>query len=120
MDNTPSEKTGSPTSPRKGRRWLKILGIIFALFVVLLVAAYFVVTSTAFFKGTILPRASEQMNADVTVTDASISPFSEVILRGIKVVPKGREQLLQADEARVRYSLSDILHGNIVVHEMTL
>src|SRR4051812_9726502 len=99
MDNTPPAKTGSPVAPPKRRRWLKILGIIFSVLVLLVVVLYFVATSAAFLKGQILPRASAQLNADITVTDASISPFSEVILRGIKIVPKGREQLLQADEA---------------------
>jgi len=117
MDNTPIEKT---VRPAKRRRWGMWLAIIFGILVVLVVVAFFVATSSAFFKGVVLPRVSQQLDADVTVADASISPFSEVILHGIKVHPHGREPLLEAAQARARYSLWDIIHGKIVVHELTL
>lgn len=86
----------------------------------MLVVVYFVATSSAFLKGVILPRVSKAMNAQVTVGDASISPFSQVILRDLKVQPKGAEPLLTAAEVRLRYSLMDIIKGNIHVDEVAL
>ncbi len=86
----------------------------------LLVVAYFVVTSSAFFKGVILPRVGRSMNAQVTVADASISPFSQVHLRQLKVQTTGSEPLLQAEEVRLRYSLFAILRGTMRVNEITL
>src|SRR5262245_52479720 len=69
-------------SPQPGRRrsWRRKLLYISGTLLVLLVVAYFVVTSSAFFKGVILPRAGKAIGGEVTVADASLSPFSQVIL----------------------------------------
>jgi uncharacterized protein involved in outer membrane biogenesis len=87
---------------------------------VLLVVGYFVVTSAGFFKGVILPRVGRAMNAHVTVSGATISPFSQVILRDLKVATTGTEPLVSAAEVRLRYSLMDIIKGNIKVDEVAL
>ena len=107
-------------APKKRRGWLRAIAWVFGILIVLLVVAYFVATSSAFFKGVILPRAGKAMNAQVTVSDASISPFSQVILRDLKVQPTGVEPVLTATEVRLRYSLMDIIKGNIHVDEVTL
>ena len=49
--------TVSDSAPRKRGGWLKILGIVLGVLALLLVVAYFVVTSSGFFKSVILPRA---------------------------------------------------------------
>ena len=115
-----TDKSSSPTVPGKSRRWLKILGGLFALLVLLLVVAYFVGTSSGFLKGFILPRVSSVANATITVEDASISPFSQVILHNLKVQTTGTVPLVTATEVRLRYSLLDILGGKINVEEATL
>jgi hypothetical protein len=112
-----SSGTGSPA---KRRGILFKLGVVGLFLVTLLVVAYFVVTSGAFFTGFILPRVSRAANAQVTVTGASISPWSEVVLDGLKVVPNGQEQLLQVGQIRARYSLWDIIRGHIVVNEASV
>ena len=60
--------------------------------VVLAVVAYFVATSSAFFKAVVLPKVSAALHADVSVSDASISPFSKVELLDLKVTPAEREK----------------------------
>src|SRR5215471_13010398 len=90
-------------APRRRRRWPRVLAAIVIIFIVLLVAAWFVGTSSAFFKGVILPRASKELNANITVSEASISPFSQVVLRDLKVQPAGQEPLITAPEVRLRY-----------------
>ena len=105
------------TPPRRRRRWPKILAVLAGGFLLLLVVVYFVGTSSAFFKGVILPRVSKSLNAEVTVSDASISPFKQVILKNLKVQTTGTEPLLTASEVRARYSLFDIIGGNIHVEE---
>src|SRR3954470_12722762 len=102
--------------PRK-RRGLRIFGIIIGLILVLLVVVYFVGTSEAFFKSAILPRVSKSMNATITVEKASISPFSHVLMRNVKVVTTGSEPLLTTQEVHARYSLMKIIGGNIVVQD---
>jgi len=88
--------------------------------VMLLVATYFVVTSSAFFKRVILPRASQAVGGEVTVADASISPFSEITLRQLAVKTTGSEPLLQAEEVHLRFSLSSILGGTLKFDEITI
>jgi len=88
--------------------------------VILLIILYFVATSAAFLKGVILPRVSKALNAEITVGDASISPFSQVVLRQLTVKTTGTEPLLQANEVRLRYSLWSIIGGKIKVDEITL
>src|SRR5688572_20252032 len=112
-DNT---KTTSP----KPRRWLRRIGIVFGVLILLLVVAYFVGTSEWALKSVILPRASKAINGNVTVESASISPFSAVHLRGLKVETKGTEPLMTAQEVRARYSLMDIIKGNINVSEVLI
>ena len=109
----------SSDHPVKRRGILFKLLMVLVVLVVLLVAAFFVVTSSAFFKGVILPKVGASMNSDITVSSASIG-LSEVELNDLKLVPHGRDQLLQAQLVRTRFSLSDIIGGNIVVHELTL
>src|ERR1044071_8757398 len=106
--------TTQPAPPRK-RRWLRVISFLFLFLILLLVVAYFVGTSSAFFKGVILPRAGKALNAEITVSEASISPFKEVVLNNLRVKTTGDEPLLSAPEVRARYSLMDIIRGNIKV-----
>jgi hypothetical protein len=110
----------SSSANRKPRRWPRWVAFGVGAFLLLLVVLFFLVSSGAFFKSFILPRVSEQMNAQITVSDASISPFSRVVLRDLKVQTTGTEPLVTAREARVRYSLWDIVGGNIKISECVL
>jgi uncharacterized protein involved in outer membrane biogenesis len=107
------------SAPKRGG-WLRKLAYVASALVVLLVVAWFVVTSSGFFKGVILPRVGKALNAEVTVADASVSPLSRVVLHDLKVTPKGAEPLLTAGEVRARYSLLAILRGNILVDEVAV
>jgi len=108
------------TPPGRRRSWLRRLAWTVGIFIVLLIAVYFVGTSSAFFKGVVLPRVSKSINAKITVSDASISPFKHVVLHNLKVQTTGEEPLVTAPEARVRYSLMDIIRGNIHIDEAVL
>jgi hypothetical protein len=110
---------GKP-APRKRGSWLRVLLWVVMIVVVLLVAVYFIATSSGFFQRHILPRVSESINANVTVSSAEIHPFSYVILHDLKIQPTNQPTLLTAHEARVRYSLMDIIGGNIHVDEMAI
>src|SRR5579883_2398953 len=105
--------------PRRNR-WPRVLGIIILALILLLIMLYFVVSSSAFFKGVILPRVSKSMNANVTVADASIHPFSGVVLRNVKVQTTGPTPIFTAQEVRVAYDLGAIVRGNYDVREMAV
>jgi uncharacterized protein involved in outer membrane biogenesis len=99
-------------------RWGRRLGIVTVILVVLLVAVYFVATSAFFLKSVILPKVGKSMNATITVSDASIAPFSQVVLHELKVTTTS--PLVEAREVRLRYKLMDIIKGHINVDEVTL
>jgi len=115
-----SNETVTPTSPRKKGGWLRLLGWLFGGIFVLAIVAYFVGTSGAFLKGVILPRVGKAVNADISVSDASISPFHEVVLKDLKVKTTGADPLVAISEVRLRYSLMDIIGGNINVEEVAV
>src|SRR5437867_2114366 len=112
--------TTESSQPVKRRSWRRKLLTIAGALLVLLVISFFVATSAAFFKGVILPRVGKALNAEITVGDASLSPFSQVVLRQLTIKTTGAEPLLQANEVRLRYSLWSIIGGNIKVDEVTL
>lgn len=106
-------------SPKRGS-WLRRFAWLAAFAVFILVAGYFVVTSGAFFKSFILPKVGQAMNATVAVSDASISPFSAVTLKGLTVRTTGDQPAVTVDEVRLRYSLKAILGGTLQVDEVSL
>jgi uncharacterized protein involved in outer membrane biogenesis len=109
-------------SPEPGRRpsWRRRLLFIGGGLLVLLAATYFVVSSSAFFKGVVLPRVSRAVGGEVTVAQASLSPFSQATLRQLTVRTTGTEPLLQVEELRLRYGLFSILGGTLKVDEVTI
>jgi len=102
--------------PRKKSKLPLILGGAVAVLLVL----YLVLTSSLFIKGVILPQVGSSLGCELTVEDVSLSPFSSLTLRGLKLTPRGAETLATVVEARVRYGLFAILGGNIKVDELTL
>ncbi|NDB76842.1 MAG: hypothetical protein EB141_14575, partial [Verrucomicrobia bacterium] len=115
-----TEDNSVPSSPAvapKKAGWLKKLGIAAAAGLVLLVVGYFIVTSAMFHKGVVLPRVAKLIAAELTVEDTEISPFSRVVLHGVKLQMPGGEPIFTAKEIRARYDLMDIIRGNITVEE---
>src|SRR5271170_2041293 len=115
-----NETQSSDSASGGRRRWSRIIFKFSGALILLLVVAWFVVTSSAFFKGFILPHVSQAASATVTVDEAVISPFSQVILRNLTVRTTGAEPLVTAAEVRIRYHLMDILGGNFNVDEVAL
>lgn len=108
------------TTPAKKGRFLKIAGLTVGGLAALLVVVYFTATSAWFLKSVILPKVGKAVNANITLEDASISPFSAVTLTGLKVQTTGADPLVTVQEIRLRYSLTAILGGNIKVDEITV
>ncbi|MCC7377049.1 MAG: AsmA family protein [Verrucomicrobiales bacterium] len=98
---------------------MKKLLIALGALVVLLLVGYFVVTSSGFAKSVVLPKVGAALNANVEAESISLSPFSSVEIRKLKVTPQGRETLATVDLARVRYSsLFAILGGKLAIDEI--
>src|SRR6185295_8609069 len=87
---------------------------------VLLVVLYFVGTSSGFVKGVILPKVGAAMNAELTASNAKVSPFSHVVFQDLTLKPNGAETLLTAKSVEARYSLMSIMRGKIAVDQVLL
>ena len=114
-----TETNVQPPAAKSGGLVRKLIWIAGGL-VVLLVLAYFVVTSGGFVKSVILPKVAKAANAELAVADVELSPFSHLVLRDVKLTPKGAAPLLTAQLVRARYSLMSILRGTIAVEEVTV
>jgi len=112
--------SSSSTSAAKPPGSKKKLFIVLGILLVLPVLLYFILTSSAFIKGFVLPKADKALNAHITVDDVSVSAFSSVSLRGLKVTTTSPEPLLSADAASVHYSLFDIIGGKLSVSEVKI
>lgn len=115
-----AEQLLASTVPHQKHRWVRRLVWLFGGLILLLAAAYFTATSGAFLKGFILPRVAKAINAEITASDASISPFHQVVLKDLKVKTTGSDPLVVVPEVRLRYSLLDIIGGNINVEEVAV
>ncbi|MBL9129459.1 MAG: hypothetical protein JNL97_17540, partial [Verrucomicrobiales bacterium] len=97
---------------------MKKLLVLLGILVVLLVVAFFVVTSSGFLKSVVLPRVGAAIDAKVEAGTIALSPFSSVEIRDLTVTPNGAETLAKVGVARVRYNLSAILGGRMEVAEI--
>ena len=103
-----TEDNSAPSSPAvapKKSGLLKKAGFALAALLVLLVVAYFIVTSAMFHKGVVLPRVAKAIGAELTVEDTEISPFSRVSTRSLTVKTTGDEPLVTCDEVLASYRL---------------
>jgi uncharacterized protein involved in outer membrane biogenesis len=110
----------APPPARGRRRWLRVLAGAFAILMALLITFYFVCTSSQFFQKRILPRVSQSLNADITVSSAEIHPFSHIVLNDLRIQSSNQPPVLTAREVTAKYSLLRILRGDIRVDEMNL
>ena len=84
---------------------------------VLVVTAYFVVSSSWFIKGQVLPRVATAVGLPVTVETVAFSPFSGLEMTGVRVGDAAKP-LAEVKTIRVRYAAKALLDQKIVVSEM--
>jgi hypothetical protein len=104
----------------KRRLWIRRLSLILAGLVVLLIAFYFVITSSAFLKAVVLPRVGAMLGSEVTAASIRLSPFSELGVKDLQVRTSSPEPFLRIPEARVRYRLGELLGGAVKLQEIQL
>lgn len=97
-------------------KWPPILGG-FAGFLVIL---SFVATSGWFVRTVVLPQVATKLGSELTAEGISISPFSQVELRKVRLTPRGADTLFAVELVRARFGLFAILGGNIEVSEITV
>lgn len=112
------------SSPGLGRRSLfsryKWLGFFLLLFLVLLVAMYFVLTSSPVLRALVLPRVAAALGAGVTADHLALSPLSSLRIQNLGIATGGAIPVLRVQEVYVRYDLWSIVRGRYVVPEVRL
>ena len=103
--------------PKKKRRWLKVLAILFGLFCCLLIGVYFYISSASFVRGQVFTRVQAQLNQPISSEEISFSPFSSLELNGFTL---GDDPFLKAKKVKVAYDLMSIVGGDIKVDELTI
>lgn len=108
------------TPAPKKRNLLKITGFVLGLLLVILIAAYFIGTSSGFIRKVVLPKVSESIGAEVTASHVALSPFKQIVIKDLKVQPSGHEALFTSPEVVVKYRLFDIMKGNFNIDLVSL
>lgn len=107
------------TPPAKASLATKLFRAGFIL-VVLILALYFVVSSSWFLKSVVIPRVGAALNSKLIVGDITLRPFAELTIDQIKLTPNGAETLFTAKKINAKYSLLAILRGNLTVEDVTV
>ncbi len=106
------------------KKFLKILGvlagILAVLMIVLIVLAKVLVTPERV-RETVVPKASEALNREVSLEDIRVSLFSGIILENLVIMEKeGEEPFVAAERLLLQYSFWPLLLGRVVVDEIIL
>lgn len=123
-DETPDKKPKSPSepsstgTPKRRLGLLRYLALGCAALLALLVIVYFVVTSSGFITGVIVPRVGKAIGAEISVGSVALRPFSSVEVRNVKVKTIGDELLLELASLKATYRLMDIIGGKITVNSV--
>jgi hypothetical protein len=89
-------------------------------FLIILMLAYFVGTSGWFIKNFVLPRVAKAANANITVGEISLSPFSAVEIKNLSLTTLDNKPIASFGSVSVKYSLRQIIGGNIEIGEVVL
>ena len=95
----------SKSKPTKRSSWFRKLALGAGIFILLMAGVYFIVTSSAFLKASVLPRVGKAIGADLNAEAVTLSPFSQVVLKKMRLQTIGAEPLVTADEATVKSKL---------------
>ncbi|MEO5823448.1 MAG: translocation/assembly module TamB domain-containing protein, partial [Vicinamibacteraceae bacterium] len=104
------------------RRWLRIGSLVLALFVGLLVVAI-VSTQTAWFKDWlrryVMREADGYLNGTLAIQRLDGNVFTGLAIEGVTLT-QGRETIFAAKDVGLRYSLWDLISGDVVIDEIRI
>ena len=108
--------TTKTEKPNRRRKWLLAAGA----FVLLLIIGWFVLTSGPVVKALVLPRVAAALHAELTVEQLSLSPFSGIDLKQVKLSPVGGQPLAEIAGVKVRYQLFKLIRGELAIDEVVV
>ncbi len=106
--------TTKTEKPNRRRKWLLAAGA----FLLLLIIGWFVLTSGPVVKALVVPRVAAALHVDLAVEELSLSPFSGIDLKNVKLSPVGGQPLAEIAGVKVRYQLFKLIRGEIAIDEV--
>ncbi len=85
-----------------------------------LIGGYFIVTSSGFLTGVVLPGAGGTIDSELKASEANLRPLSGIELKGLSLTPNQEATLVTADRIAVGYDLGAIIGGKIVAHDLVV
>ncbi|MDA7633802.1 hypothetical protein N8766_06835, partial [bacterium] len=115
-----SESQPPSSQPAKPKSKSGILRLVIALFVggmVLLVGGVYIVTSSWFVSGTILPMAGGSMNSKMEASKVSGLLSSSVEVTDFRLTPNEEETFVSVKRLSVGYDLMAIINGKVTASD---
>ncbi|MFA7185184.1 MAG: AsmA family protein, partial [Victivallales bacterium] len=105
----------------KGKKnFLKILAVTLVSLLLVLVVLFFIVTSSGFITGVVLPAVSSSIDMRIQAEKVDLSLFSSHLsVRNIRI-GSGKKALAEAEKLDLYFSLGSLLSGDIVFRDVLL
>ncbi len=114
----PTSDSATPPSPKKkrGRRWLKVIGVLLLILILLVLCAPMII-STGAVKNIVVGKVNEQLNGRLEIADWSIGWTSGVKVTGVKVFDESNTKIAELKSFSTPLSLIGAARGNIDLGE---
>ena len=100
--------------------WKKWTSIVAGALALLIVAGYFIFTSSFFICKVILPITGSFLKMEIKADAVKLSGLSKVTIKNLKVTPTGEETILEANELKVELNKLDLSFGSFSIKELLL
>ena len=102
------------------KKFLKILIISLSSFLLFCFIAFWVITSSSFITGVILPAVSDAIDLRITADEVELSIFKSHLTAKNLVIGSGKKPLVKAEKLDGSFSLSDLIAGHMVFRDVLL
>jgi hypothetical protein len=109
------------TAKAKGKKkFLKIFIITLLSLIIFSLVAFWVVTSSTFITGVILPAVSDSIELQIDAEEVEFSLFDSRLKAKKLLIWSGKTPILKAESLDANFSLSDLINGRFVFRDVIL
>ncbi|MDD5596721.1 MAG: AsmA family protein [Victivallaceae bacterium] len=102
------------------KKFFKILTVTLVSLLLVLAVLFFIVTSSGFITGVVLPAVSSSIDMRIQAEKVDLSLFSSHLSAGNIRIGSGKKALAEAEKLDLYFSLGSLLSGNIVFRDVLL
>ncbi|MDD5728054.1 MAG: hypothetical protein PHV59_05765, partial [Victivallales bacterium] len=115
-----SGTTETPKSATKKSRILRICIIVIVCLLVLLPTVFWLITTSAFITGIVLPLVSSSIDMRIAADDVELSLFKSTLRAKNIRLGSGKTALVKAEHLEGIFSLNDLLNARFVFRDVLL